>query len=56
MFIYQNAQYEGEVRLKMSPQDNYELVSPEGVTVVVGTDGGELIDLVDQTKGLRWEG
>lgn len=55
MFTYQNSKYRGEVRLKDSPLGNFELVSPEGQLVVVGSEAGELVDLVEGTPGLRWE-
>jgi hypothetical protein len=34
---------------------NFELVSPEGQLVVVGSKAGELVDLVELTSGLKWE-
>jgi hypothetical protein len=55
MFTYQDSKYRGEVRLKESPMGNFELVSPEGQLVVVGSKAGELVDLVELTSGLKWE-
>ena len=55
MFTYQNSDYRGEVRLRESQMHNFELVTPEGQTVVVGTKAEELVDLVEMTPQLEWE-
>lgn len=55
MIVFQDSTYRGEVRLTESPLHNFELVTPEKVTVVVGDSAGELVDLVEMTPGLRWE-
>jgi len=55
MFTYQNSEYRGPVKLREIQLHNFELVTPEGRTVVVGTKAEELVDLVEMTPELQWE-